>query len=147
MNSVLDGSWSKASLLPTFIAFTFHSQLLLPLFLLCCIHTYLCAMLHFSNSTIILCIGTLLLQTKKNKYCFFYGLMYFPSGFPKWRCGKELLANAGEVTDMDLIPGWEDLLEEEMANYSSIPAWKSPQTEEPGRLPSMGLQSQTRLRD
>ena len=58
--------------------------------------------------------------------------------FPSDAVVKKLLANAGEVTDMDLIPGWEDLLEEEMANYSSIHAWKIPQTEEPGRLQSMG---------
>ena len=36
--------------------------------------------------------------------------------------------------------GWEDLLEEEMATPSSIIAWRIPQTEEPGRLQSMGLQ-------
>ena len=34
--------------------------------------------------------------------------------------------------------GWEDLLEKEMATYSSILAWRIPQTEEPGGLPSMG---------
>ena len=36
--------------------------------------------------------------------------------------------------------GWDDLLEEEMATQSSILAWKIPQTEEPGRLWSMGSQ-------
>ena len=36
--------------------------------------------------------------------------------------------------------GWEDLLEKEMATHSSIPAWKTPWTEEPGRLQSMGSQ-------
>ena len=36
--------------------------------------------------------------------------------------------------------GWEDLLEKEMATHSSIPAWRIPGTEEPGRLQSMGLQ-------
>ena len=35
--------------------------------------------------------------------------------------------------------GWEDPLEEEMAIHSSTLAWKIPQTEEPGRLHSMGL--------
>ena len=30
--------------------------------------------------------------------------------------------------------GWEDLLEKEMATYSSILAWKTPRMEEPGRL-------------
>ena len=49
-----------------------------------------------------------------------------------------LPANAG---DMGLIfPGWEDLLEEEMATYSGIRARKIPWTEEPGGLQSMGLQ-------
>ena len=41
---------------------------------------------------------------------------------------------------MDSIPGLEDPLEEEMATYSSILAWKIPWTEEPGGLPSMGSQ-------
>ena len=36
--------------------------------------------------------------------------------------------------------GWEDPLEEEMATQSNIPAWRSPWTEEPGGLQSMGLQ-------
>ena len=37
--------------------------------------------------------------------------------------------------------GWEDPLEEGMATHSSIPAWRIPWTEEPGRLQSMGSQS------
>ena len=36
--------------------------------------------------------------------------------------------------------GWEDLLEKEIATHSSIPAWRIPGTEEPGRLQSMGSQ-------
>ena len=36
--------------------------------------------------------------------------------------------------------GQEDALEKEMATHSSISAWEIPQTEEPGRLQSMGLQ-------
>ena len=39
-----------------------------------------------------------------------------------------------------LSVAWEDPLEEEMATYYSILAWKIPWTEEPGRLPSMALQ-------
>ena len=35
---------------------------------------------------------------------------------------------------------WEDLLEKEMATHSSIPAWKIPWMEEPGKLQSMGSQ-------
>ena len=34
--------------------------------------------------------------------------------------------------------GWEDAMEKGMATHSSILAWKIPQTEEPGRLGSMG---------
>ena len=37
--------------------------------------------------------------------------------------------------------GQEDPLQEEMATHSSILARKIPQTEEPARLQSMGLQS------
>ena len=36
--------------------------------------------------------------------------------------------------------GWEDPLEKEMANHSSILAWKIPWMEEPGRLQSIGLE-------
>ena len=36
--------------------------------------------------------------------------------------------------------GWEEPLEADMATYSSILAWRILQTEEPGRLQSIGLQ-------
>ena len=42
--------------------------------------------------------------------------------------------------------GWEDPLEEGMATHSSILAWRIPWTEEPGRIQSIGLQSQMRLK-
>ena len=42
---------------------------------------------------------------------------------------------------------WEDPLEKEMVTHSSTLAWKTPWTEAPGRLQSMGSQSQTRLSD
>ena len=43
--------------------------------------------------------------------------------------------------------GQEDPMEEEMATHSSILAWEITWTEEPGRLQSTRLQSQTRLSD
>ena len=43
--------------------------------------------------------------------------------------------------------GWEDPLEEGMAAYFSILAWKIPWTEECGGLQSMESQSQTQLSD
>ena len=42
--------------------------------------------------------------------------------------------------------GQEDLLKKEMAIHSSILAWKTPWTEEPGRVQSMGSQ-RVRLTD
>ena len=44
--------------------------------------------------------------------------------------------------------GREDPVEKEMATHSSILAWRSPWTEEPGPIQSMGSQkSQTLLND
>ena len=43
---------------------------------------------------------------------------------------KNLAANAGDVRDVGLIPGWEDLLEEGMATPSSILAWRIPMDRE-----------------
>ena len=43
--------------------------------------------------------------------------------------------------------GWEDPLKGGMATHSTILAWRMPWTEEPGRLQSMGSQSQTKLSD
>ena len=37
-------------------------------------------------------------------------------------------------------------LEKEMATHSNVLAWRTPGTGEPGGLPSMGSQSQTRLK-
>ena len=43
-------------------------------------------------------------------------------------------ANAGDIRDTGSISGSKDPLEEDMATYSSILAWKTPWTEEPGKL-------------
>ena len=51
---------------------------------------------------------------------------------------KNLLA-MGETWVQSL--GWEDPLEEGMAIHSTILAWRTPWTEVPGRLQSMGSQS------
>ena len=51
-------------------------------------------------------------------------------------------ANAGDVRDAGSL-GQKDLLEEDMATHSSILAWRIP--EGPGRLQSIGSQSQTQL--
>ena len=63
-------------------------------------------------------------------------------GFPGGLDSKEPICNAG---DPGSIPGSEDHLEKGTATYSNILAWRSPWTEEPGRLQSMGLQRVTRL--
>ena len=54
------------------------------------------------------------------------------------------LAKAG---DMGMIPGSERSPGEGNGTQSSVLAWRIPWTEEPGRLQSMGSQSQTRLSD
>ena len=62
-----------------------------------------------------------------------------------WACQvalmiKNLSANAGDMRDMGSSPELGRLLEEGMAIYSDILAWRIPWTEEPGGLQSMGLQ-------
>ena len=54
-----------------------------------------------------------------------------------WLSGEESACNAGDARS---IPGWEDLLEKDMATHSRILAWEISQTEEPDRLQSMGSQ-------
>ena len=53
---------------------------------------------------------------------------------------KNLPANAGDVETRVQSLGQEDPLEEGMATYSSVLAWRIPWTEEPGGLQSIGLQ-------
>ena len=43
--------------------------------------------------------------------------------------------------------GHGDPLEEDMATHSSILAWRTPWTEDPGELQSMGSQTNPRLRN
>ena len=52
--------------------------------------------------------------------------------------GKASACNAGETWVQFL--GWKVPLEKEMANYSSILAWRIPWTEESGRLQFMRSQ-------
>ena len=53
---------------------------------------------------------------------------------------KNLPANAGNSRDVSSIPGSGRSLEKGLATHSSILAWRTPWTEEPGRLQSMGSQ-------
>ena len=53
---------------------------------------------------------------------------------------KNPSVSAGDTNDMGWIPRSERYPGVGSGNPSSILAWKSPWTEEPGRLPSMGLQ-------
>ena len=56
---------------------------------------------------------------------------------PRWLSAKESACKAGDVGS---IPGWEDPLEEGMATHSSVLAWESLWTAEPGGLQSMESQ-------
>ena len=57
---------------------------------------------------------------------------------------KNLPANSG---DIGLIPGWGRSPGEGNGNLLQFLAWETPWTEEPGRLQSMGSQSQKGLSD
>ena len=61
-----------------------------------------------------------------------------PLNFPDGSVENNLPANM-QVQSL----GQGDPLQKEKAAHSSILAWKIPWTEEPGKLQSMGLQSQT----
>ena len=63
---------------------------------------------------------------------------YTTLGFPGGSVVKSPTINA---EDAGSIPGSGRSLEKEMATHSSILAWEIPQTEEPGGLQSMGLQT------
>ena len=58
-------------------------------------------------------------------------------GVPGGSMVRNLPANAG---DASLIPGMGRSFGEEMATHSSILSWKTPWTEEPDGLQSMGRQ-------
>ena len=76
-------------------------------------------------------------------FVFIYIHVYMYMGLTWWLSGKE---PAFQCRIYGLIPGQEDLLEEEMATHSSILAWRILWTEEPGGLQSMeSAQSQARL--
>ena len=68
--------------------------------------------------------------------------MVLPS-FPGGSAIKNLLAI--QETQVQSLGG-EDSLKEGMEIHSSILAWRIPWTKEPGRLQSIGSQSQTQLK-
>ena len=63
-------------------------------------------------------------------------------GFPGGSDGKESTCHAG---DPGSVPGWGRSPGEGNGNDYSILAWEIAWAEEPGRLQSMGMQSQTQL--
>ena len=65
-------------------------------------------------------------------------------GFPAGSDGKESACNVG---DLGLTLGREDPLEKELATHSSTLAWKIPWMEEPGRLQSVGSDTQSDTTD
>ena len=63
-------------------------------------------------------------------------------GFPGGSAVKNLPAMQETKETWVKSLGLEDPLEEEMTTQSRILDWRIPQTEEPGRLPSMGISRQ-----
>jgi len=70
---------------------------------------------------------------------------YFQNPSLRWASQVALViknspANAGDARDSSSMPGLGRSPGEGNATHSSIPAWRIPWTEEPGRLQSMGSQ-------
>ena len=61
-------------------------------------------------------------------------------GFPGGTSGKEPAHQRTRLKDTGLIPGLGRSLEEGIETHSSILAWETQWTEEPGGLQSMGSQ-------
>ena len=57
-----------------------------------------------------------------------------------------MVKNLPTMLEMGILSlGQEDALDKEMATHFSILAWKTPWTEEPGRLQSMGSQKSQKV--
>ena len=69
-----------------------------------------------------------------------YDICFQISDFPGGSDGK---ASAYKWETQVRSLGWEDPLEKEMATHCSTLVWKIPWMEEPGRLQSMGSQTDT----
>ena len=70
-------------------------------------------------------------------FFFFFGEIHIYLGFPGGSDSKKSACNVG---DPGLIPGVREDPEKEMATHSSILAWRTPWTEDPCWLQSMGSQ-------
>ena len=68
-----------------------------------------------------------------------YGSVWAQGGFSGGPSGKEPVCQCWRQIQIQSL-GQEDPLEEDVATYSSLLAWRIPWTEEPGRLQSEGLQ-------
>ena len=81
------------------------------------------------------------LRSESGSLCQLQDLGYAFGVCPGGSDGKESACNAGGLGS---IPG---LGRSPGEGHGSILAWRTPWTEEPGKLQSMGSQSQTRLSD
>ena len=86
-------------------------------------------------------------QSLENTILLCFCMCLFPFNYTyKWKWGfpggangiKNPPANAGDIGDLDSIPGWGRSLGGGMATHCSILPGESPWTEEPGRLQSIG---------
>ena len=89
------------------------------------------------------------LQTRKRtltgpNHWYIY-ILYTILGFPRWQRTPLPMQKTKEMLVRSL--GWEDPLEEGMASHSSIHAWRTPWTNEPGGyIVHVVTKSQTRLK-
>ena len=81
------------------------------------------------------------LATEQMSFCglivpFFFSTEYYPVGVPWWLSSNLPVLQETWVQSL----GWEDPLEKGMATHSSTLVWRTPWTEEPGRIQSTGSQ-------
>ena len=80
------------------------------------------------------------MEAFKNYIWKFFISLLLRVSFPGSSDGKESTCNAGDTGDAGSVPWLGKSLEKKMVTHSSILAWKTPWTEEPGGLQSKGSQ-------
>ena len=102
-----------------------------------CIAAESCLLSHLGSQLLMAIVTFIFSVEDDNNFFKYWHSLCLHYGFPGSSVGKE---SACSPRDPGSILGREYLLEKEMANHSSILAWKISQIEEPGGLQSMGSQ-------
>ena len=102
---------------------------------------YLLFLLGTTNTSVVCCLQSKLTDAENKDVIFYISPLKFTRDFPDGTSGKELGCQCRRHKKHRFNP-WvrEDTLEEGMATYSRILAWRIPWMEEPGGLQIIGSQ-------